>query len=324
MGADMAFELFTHVTRFLGRKVPLLAPPPLPPLLQLPVSRALRSPGCCQPGAMQLCCRAADCLFFRSSFVFLLCQVVLLGLYNGQRLQHEPASDMATYSRVTEVGGEKGRPECCGGGMWALLLARQCGWLEGWLALCRPGGSVPAALRRGSRCTCVPLSCLRCAQPPHALTHTQTLVLAGPRAHVCACAVAAGAGPGRGADRRHRCGEVGVAPGHKIHSGGWVFVAAPMSCAHAAATQLPAVRCTLHLPGPPRCACPPPLLACTAAELEETFENLILDQLDVSQYGPALLDPDFEVGSRLRLATSMGGARHRRPSAWNDCRRSAC
>lgn len=32
------------------------------------------------------------------------------------------------------------------------------------------------------------------------------------------------------------------------------------------------------------------------ADLEEVFENLILDQLDVSQYGPALLDPDFEVG----------------------------
>jgi hypothetical protein len=32
------------------------------------------------------------------------------------------------------------------------------------------------------------------------------------------------------------------------------------------------------------------------------FENLILDQLDVSQYGPALLDPDFEVGTGHRLA----------------------
>ena len=25
------------------------------------------------------------------------------------------------------------------------------------------------------------------------------------------------------------------------------------------------------------------------------MENLILDQLDVGQYGPALLDPDFEL-----------------------------
>ncbi len=46
----MAFELFTHVTRFLGLKV------------------------------------------------------VLLGLYNGQRLQQEPPQDIVTYARVTEVG----------------------------------------------------------------------------------------------------------------------------------------------------------------------------------------------------------------------------
>ena len=30
-------------------------------------------------------------------------------------------------------------------------------------------------------------------------------------------------------------------------------------------------------------------------ELEETFENLILDGLDLSRYGPALLDPDVEI-----------------------------
>lgn len=30
-------------------------------------------------------------------------------------------------------------------------------------------------------------------------------------------------------------------------------------------------------------------------ELEETFENLILDGLDLSQYGPGLLDPDVEL-----------------------------
>jgi NAD(P)H-nitrite reductase large subunit len=47
-GADMAFELFTHVTRFLGKKV------------------------------------------------------VLLGLYNGQRLEGEPETDLVSYSRVTE------------------------------------------------------------------------------------------------------------------------------------------------------------------------------------------------------------------------------
>jgi NAD(P)H-nitrite reductase large subunit len=30
-------------------------------------------------------------------------------------------------------------------------------------------------------------------------------------------------------------------------------------------------------------------------DLEETFENLILDGLDLSQYGPDLLDPDIEL-----------------------------
>lgn len=29
-------------------------------------------------------------------------QVVLLGLYNGQRLENEPAEDMVSYSRVLE------------------------------------------------------------------------------------------------------------------------------------------------------------------------------------------------------------------------------
>jgi len=31
-------------------------------------------------------------------------QVVFLGLYNGQRLEAEPASDVVTYSRIDEVG----------------------------------------------------------------------------------------------------------------------------------------------------------------------------------------------------------------------------
>lgn len=30
-------------------------------------------------------------------------------------------------------------------------------------------------------------------------------------------------------------------------------------------------------------------------DLEETFENLILDGLDLSQFGPSLLDPDIEL-----------------------------
>ena len=30
-------------------------------------------------------------------------------------------------------------------------------------------------------------------------------------------------------------------------------------------------------------------------DLEEAFENLILDGLDLSSYGPALLDPNMEI-----------------------------
>ncbi len=30
-------------------------------------------------------------------------QVILLGLYNGQRLDHEPSRDVVTYSRSVEV-----------------------------------------------------------------------------------------------------------------------------------------------------------------------------------------------------------------------------
>ena len=47
----------------------------------------------------------------------------------------------------------------------------------------------------------------------------------------------------------------------------------------------------LPLPLPLPLQLPPAL----PADLEETFENLILDQLDVGQYGPSLLDPDFEL-----------------------------
>ena len=50
MAYGFIFELFTHITRFCGRKV------------------------------------------------------VLLGLYNGQGLEEEPAEDMVSYSRSTEVG----------------------------------------------------------------------------------------------------------------------------------------------------------------------------------------------------------------------------
>ncbi|KIZ00926.1 hypothetical protein MNEG_7041 [Monoraphidium neglectum] len=50
-GLSMAFELFTHATRFLGKKV------------------------------------------------------VLLGLYNGQKLQHEPPGDISLYSRTLGEGG---------------------------------------------------------------------------------------------------------------------------------------------------------------------------------------------------------------------------
>ena len=36
-------------------------------------------------------------------------------------------------------------------------------------------------------------------------------------------------------------------------------------------------------------------------ELEETFENLILDGLDLSRYGAALLDPEARAGPHVRL-----------------------
>ena len=59
-GSDMSFEVFTHVTRFLGKKV------------------------------------------------------VLLGLYNGQKLKDEPESDLVSYSKVTEEGDAgHHRGHCC-------------------------------------------------------------------------------------------------------------------------------------------------------------------------------------------------------------------
>ncbi len=59
-GSDMSFEVFTHVTRFLGKKV------------------------------------------------------VLLGLYNGQKLENEPESDVISYSRITEEGDAHGHHgHCC-------------------------------------------------------------------------------------------------------------------------------------------------------------------------------------------------------------------
>lgn len=40
----------------------------------------------------------------------------------------------------------------------------------------------------------------------------------------------------------------------------------------------------------------PPLSCCAGeTDLEETFENLILDGLDLSPYGPQLLDPELEI-----------------------------
>lgn len=37
------------------------------------------------------------------------------------------------------------------------------------------------------------------------------------------------------------------------------------------------------------------LFICCCADLDETLENLIMDQLDVGSYGPHLLDPDVEL-----------------------------
>lgn len=49
----------------------------------------------------------------------------------------------------------------------------------------------------------------------------------------------------------------------------------------------------------PRSSCSAPCQTCTPRPctpgLEEAVEHLILDQLDVGQYGPSLLDPEFEL-----------------------------
>lgn len=182
-GADMAFELFTHVTHFLGRKV------------------------------------------------------VLLGLYNGQRLQEEPAQDIAVYSRVTEAStyvaaaaagaaeGRRSRGRLWGHGRHA------------WLGLCGSRACVPrerAAAKRlpqqvpavlgcpneafaaCSGCcsafappggAALPEPCCHChwrRAPLLSLAAAVAVAAAGPGAHLCARAAAAGAGAGRGAHRGHR------------------------------------------------------------------------------------------------------------------------
>jgi hypothetical protein len=105
-------------------------------------------------------------------------QVVLLGLYNGQRLEHEPSDDIITYSRIGE-GEHGGGGGCCGKGG------------------ARRGGGGAAGR-----------------------TFVRVLLLRG-----------------------------------RVQ--GAVLIG--------------------------------------ETDLEETFENLILDRLDVGQYGPALLDPDAEL-----------------------------
>eukprot|EP00887_Chlorella_sp_A99_P007923 scaffold12.g7923.t1 len=122
--ASMAFEMFTHATRFLGKKV------------------------------------------------------VLLGLYNGQRLEGEPAEELVSYSRVTEGPTHHG-------------------------GCCRPGA--PARHAHGGE---------------EGRTFVRVLLLRG-----------------------------------RVQ--GAVLIG--------------------------------------ETDLEETFENLILDQLDVGCYGPALLDPEVEL-----------------------------
>jgi hypothetical protein len=51
-------------------------------------------------------------------------QVVLLGLYNGQRLEGEPETDLVSYSRVTEVGAAEGRGRMQHGEMRMLPLCQ--------------------------------------------------------------------------------------------------------------------------------------------------------------------------------------------------------
>ena len=68
------------------------------------------------------CCWVSWVLSRQLLLVCVLEQVVLLGLYNGQRLESEPAADLVSYSRVTEVGGSAA--SWLSGGWWRGRLAR--------------------------------------------------------------------------------------------------------------------------------------------------------------------------------------------------------
>ena len=145
MGSDMAFELFSHVTRFLGRKV------------------------------------------------------VLLGLYNGQRLEGEPAEDLINYSRVDEVS----EPACWSRGMAVgrygaanCSAAVHCAWCR---AACLPA-CLPACLKPGNALLSTPPVdplCARCRPrmpgPTGVAGHTRPGRLPQCRsAALCACCCCGG------------------------------------------------------------------------------------------------------------------------------------
>lgn len=86
--AGLNFELFTHVTRFYGKKVRWclqhcwnVTCGPVP-CKSVAVTVGTRTPGVVGSPVLQ---------------------VILLGLYNGQRLDAEPSRDIVTYARSVEV-----------------------------------------------------------------------------------------------------------------------------------------------------------------------------------------------------------------------------
>ncbi len=178
-GSGMAFELFTHVTHFMGQKV------------------------------------------------------VLLGLYNGQKLDAEPAEDIVTYSRVTEVSVRVLFGVCVGlymAGHWHEACA------SGWVGVGRS-----SACRQGLNA--------RVLQEPER-TFVRVLLLRGRVQGVVLIG---------------ETGEAACIAQGQIRD---CYRRSPPTDTH---------------------------ILCVDADLEEIFENLILDQLDVGLLGPSLLDPDIEL-----------------------------
>lgn len=87
-GSGFFLELFAHSTRFAGKRVR--------------GSCYMHARSCCGSGRPQV--RLLPCHKVHTETPhFCPAQVTLLGLYNGQKLEHEPTEDMVTYSRALKV-----------------------------------------------------------------------------------------------------------------------------------------------------------------------------------------------------------------------------